>query len=117
MADHIDFRPLLHDRALSLRRHWQSSPSKWLKLKKILAEHRGARCESCRTRRRPFDGHEEWEYVDIAAAGIDAGLIQAIIADWRTSTEEEAAKLKAETLARFPGVYVESQPISWAKPM
>jgi hypothetical protein len=64
-----------------LKEAWRRQGGRWTKLKNLIIEERGARCEICDSKELPLHAHEEWEYVDAADSGLDDSNIQLALAE------------------------------------
>jgi hypothetical protein len=75
------------DEVLSLKGLWRRSGGKWTKLKKMLIEERGARCEICECESDSLQAHEAWEYVDAVDAGLSPERAQNVLSAWHAKLE------------------------------
>lgn len=74
-------RSLLEPGVMSLKHSWRRCGGRWTKLKRLIRDHRGARCEKCNVSGVTLDAHEVWDHISAYSAGIERGEIRKI-RDW-----------------------------------
>src|SRR6202790_803799 len=93
-----EFSPLRIDSVLSLQK--SISGWRWTKLKKMIIEKRGARCEICGSAKGTLHAHEVWEYVNAADTGLDPEGITKAISKWQAEAQNLHAKIRPIFLQR-----------------
>lgn len=74
-------RSWLNPGVMSLKHFWRRSGGRWTKLKRLIREHRGARCENCGASGATLEAHEVWDHISAYSAGIERREIRQI-RDW-----------------------------------
>lgn len=89
----------IDDGSISLKKYWGRSGGRWTKLKRLIIEHRGNRCQKCGASSVTVDAHEVWEYISAYSAGIEPKEVRQIMKARRDNSRKHDAAVQKRHLA------------------